>query len=161
MISDSGVLNGKSELVILRPRSLSRCPSTDYNNYIYYNPLPILKSCYYPFLLKYKFGAMLETLWVDKYRPRTLNDLTYHEDVNMTLRQLASTDDFPVNIFSFSISFSMGPKEQAKKQEQFLSFKKFMESILCSLQKNNVLLNHRVPLRLLNTLFSVATITLK
>ena len=40
---------------------------------------------------------MLETLWVDKYRPRTLNDLTYHEDVNMTLRQLATTNDFPVH----------------------------------------------------------------
>lgn len=35
------------------------------------------------------------SLWVDKYRPRTLADLLYHDDITRSLKALASTGDFP------------------------------------------------------------------
>jgi len=38
-------------------------------------------------------------LWVDKYRPRTLNDLHYHNDLSERLRSLASSGDFPHMLF--------------------------------------------------------------
>lgn len=41
----------------------------------------------------------MEQLWVDKYRPRTLDELTYHHDLTKVLSQLAETNDFPVRIF--------------------------------------------------------------
>ncbi|KAM9934089.1 hypothetical protein OXX80_006307 [Metschnikowia pulcherrima] len=35
------------------------------------------------------------SLWVDKYRPKSLDALTYHDNVTSSLRALASTGDFP------------------------------------------------------------------
>lgn len=35
------------------------------------------------------------SLWVDKYRPRSFSDLSYHEDLSAHLQQLCSTPDFP------------------------------------------------------------------
>lgn len=35
------------------------------------------------------------SLWVDKYRPKTLDGLTFHKNVTSSLRALASTGDFP------------------------------------------------------------------
>ncbi|ODQ59405.1 hypothetical protein WICANDRAFT_84970 [Wickerhamomyces anomalus NRRL Y-366-8] len=35
------------------------------------------------------------SLWVDKYRPRTLDSIDYHEDVSKRLKALASSGDFP------------------------------------------------------------------
>ncbi|CAJ0932983.1 unnamed protein product, partial [Mesorhabditis belari] len=34
-------------------------------------------------------------LWVDKYRPAQLNDLSYHSDLTDRFREIVSTDDFP------------------------------------------------------------------
>lgn len=44
---------------------------------------------------------MLEVLWVDKYRPRNLEDL-YHPEISGTLMDLAKTNDFPVSLRLFS-----------------------------------------------------------
>ena len=71
---------------------------------------------------------MLERLWVDKHRPKRLENL-YHPEVSETLRDLAKTNDFPVNPIIFSIWFSMGQKEPAKRQGLSTLFKKFMERI--------------------------------
>ena len=46
---------------------------------------------------------MLETLWVDQYRPKNLNELSYHSEITQILRELSSTDDFPVSLHLFSI----------------------------------------------------------
>lgn len=35
------------------------------------------------------------SLWVDKYRPRSLEQLSYHQSITENLRALASTGDFP------------------------------------------------------------------
>ncbi|EMG51089.1 Activator 1 40 kDa subunit [Candida maltosa Xu316] len=35
------------------------------------------------------------SLWVDKYRPRTLDQLTYHDSITHSLRALAKSGDFP------------------------------------------------------------------
>ncbi|KAH3686621.1 hypothetical protein WICPIJ_002420 [Wickerhamomyces pijperi] len=35
------------------------------------------------------------SLWIDKYRPQTLNSLNYHPDVSSRLKSLASSPDFP------------------------------------------------------------------
>ncbi|GEQ68165.1 hypothetical protein JCM33374_g1832 [Metschnikowia sp. JCM 33374] len=35
------------------------------------------------------------SLWVDKYRPKSLDGLTFHDNVTSSLRALASTGDFP------------------------------------------------------------------
>lgn len=35
------------------------------------------------------------SLWVDKYRPRTLDGLEYHEEISKRLKALASSGDFP------------------------------------------------------------------
>lgn len=35
------------------------------------------------------------SLWVDKYRPRKLEQLSYHESISESLRSLATTGDFP------------------------------------------------------------------
>ncbi|KAI5454556.1 Replication factor C (RF-C) subunit [Naganishia albida] len=35
------------------------------------------------------------SLWVDKYRPRTLNDLHYHDELSDRLKSLAASGDFP------------------------------------------------------------------
>lgn len=35
------------------------------------------------------------SLWVDKYRPRTLDQLTYHDSITNSLRALAKSGDFP------------------------------------------------------------------
>ncbi|QPG75029.1 hypothetical protein FOA43_002369 [Brettanomyces nanus] len=35
------------------------------------------------------------SLWADKYCPRTLDDLTYHEEISKKLKKLSSSGDFP------------------------------------------------------------------
>lgn len=35
------------------------------------------------------------SLWVDKYRPKKLEQLTYHDSITQSLKSLASTGDFP------------------------------------------------------------------
>lgn len=35
------------------------------------------------------------SLWVDKYRPKKLENLSYHDDITLSLKALASTGDFP------------------------------------------------------------------
>ncbi|RUS27538.1 hypothetical protein BC938DRAFT_483097 [Jimgerdemannia flammicorona] len=39
------------------------------------------------------------SLWVDKYRPQTLEKLTYHADLSSHLKKLASSGDFPHMLF--------------------------------------------------------------
>lgn len=39
---------------------------------------------------------MLETLWIDKYRPKNIDNLDYHPEITATLKDLAKTTDFPV-----------------------------------------------------------------
>ncbi len=34
-------------------------------------------------------------LWVDKYRPNEVNDLTYHPEVSKRLKNLAKSNDLP------------------------------------------------------------------
>ncbi|CAE6462287.1 unnamed protein product, partial [Rhizoctonia solani] len=48
------------------------------------------------------------SLWVDKYRPRTLDDLNYHSDLSKRLRSLAGSGDFPHMLF-------YGPSGAGKK----------------------------------------------
>ncbi|KAI5116659.1 hypothetical protein M0805_004920 [Coniferiporia weirii] len=48
------------------------------------------------------------TLWVDKYRPRTLDDLHYHDGLSARLRSLAASGDFPHMLF-------YGPSGAGKK----------------------------------------------
>ncbi|KAH8118212.1 P-loop containing nucleoside triphosphate hydrolase protein [Phellopilus nigrolimitatus] len=48
------------------------------------------------------------TLWVDKYRPHTLDDLHYHEGLSARLRSLAASGDFPHMLF-------YGPSGAGKK----------------------------------------------
>ncbi|EJD06959.1 P-loop containing nucleoside triphosphate hydrolase protein [Fomitiporia mediterranea MF3/22] len=48
------------------------------------------------------------TLWVDKYRPRTLDDLHYHQGLSARLRSLAASGDFPHMLF-------YGPSGAGKK----------------------------------------------
>ncbi|KAG9126729.1 Replication factor C (RF-C) subunit [Ceratobasidium sp. 392] len=38
-------------------------------------------------------------LWVDKYRPRTLDDLNYHPELSARLKSLAGSGDFPHMLF--------------------------------------------------------------
>ena len=58
---------------------------------------------------------MLETLWVDKYRPRLLADLTYHHEINAALAQLATTNDFPVHFTLIKHLIFYGPEGAGKK----------------------------------------------
>lgn len=48
------------------------------------------------------------SLWVDKYRPRTLGDLHYHNELSDRLKSLASSGDFPHMLF-------YGPSGAGKK----------------------------------------------
>ncbi|KAI9637913.1 DNA clamp loader [Dioszegia hungarica] len=48
------------------------------------------------------------SLWVDKYRPRSLDDLHYHEALSARLKSLAATGDFPHILF-------YGPSGAGKK----------------------------------------------
>ncbi|TFK49619.1 P-loop containing nucleoside triphosphate hydrolase protein [Heliocybe sulcata] len=48
------------------------------------------------------------SLWVDKYRPRTLDDLHYHHDLTARLKSLAASGDFPHMLF-------YGPSGAGKK----------------------------------------------
>ncbi|TCD65690.1 Replication factor C (RF-C) subunit [Steccherinum ochraceum] len=48
------------------------------------------------------------SLWVDAYRPRTLDDLHYHESLSTRLRSLAASGDFPHMLF-------YGPSGAGKK----------------------------------------------
>jgi len=48
------------------------------------------------------------TLWVDKYRPKTLDDLHYHRSLSERLKSLAATGDFPHMLF-------YGPSGAGKK----------------------------------------------
>jgi replication factor C subunit 3/5 len=38
----------------------------------------------------------MDPLWVDKYRPKSLEKLSYHQEITEVLGQLADTSDFPV-----------------------------------------------------------------
>lgn len=46
-------------------------------------------------LLHYIQQLVDMSLWVDKYRPRTLSTLHYHDDLSERLKSLANTGDFP------------------------------------------------------------------
>ncbi|CAD6574151.1 MAG: Replication factor C (RF-C) subunit [Tremellales sp. Tagirdzhanova-0007] len=48
------------------------------------------------------------SLWVDKYRPRSLDDLQYHQPLSSQLRSLAASGDFPHILF-------YGPSGAGKK----------------------------------------------
>ncbi|PVF93607.1 P-loop containing nucleoside triphosphate hydrolase protein [Serendipita vermifera] len=48
------------------------------------------------------------SLWVDKYRPRTLSDLHYHHELSTRLKALAASGDFPHMLF-------YGPSGAGKK----------------------------------------------
>ncbi|OXB38907.1 hypothetical protein LQV05_003971 [Cryptococcus neoformans] len=48
------------------------------------------------------------SLWVDKYRPRTLDDLHYHDGLSSRLKSLAASGDFPHILF-------YGPSGAGKK----------------------------------------------
>ncbi|EIW70004.1 hypothetical protein TREMEDRAFT_30209 [Tremella mesenterica DSM 1558] len=48
------------------------------------------------------------SLWVDKYRPRTLDDLHYHTELSSRLRSLSASGDFPHILF-------YGPSGAGKK----------------------------------------------
>jgi len=50
----------------------------------------------------------MTALWIDKYRPRTLADLTFHPNVNELLKQMASKNDIPHILFT-------GPSGSGKK----------------------------------------------
>ena len=50
----------------------------------------------------------MDKLWVDKYRPLTLDSLDYHEELTRQLKNLAGNDDFPHLLF-------YGPNGAGKK----------------------------------------------
>lgn len=39
------------------------------------------------------------SLWVDKYKPKTIDQLTFHEDLSKHLKRLANSDNFPHLLF--------------------------------------------------------------
>jgi hypothetical protein len=39
----------------------------------------------------------MDPLWVDKHRPKSLERLSYHHEINEVLAQLADTADFSVS----------------------------------------------------------------
>lgn len=47
-------------------------------------------------------------LWVDKYRPKTLDSMTVHKNLNQQLKNIASSNDFPHLLF-------YGPSGAGKK----------------------------------------------
>ena len=63
----------------------------------------------------------MDPLWVDKYRPRSLEQLDHHPQITQVLAQLAETRDFPVKKASFSISSCMGLRELARRPGPMLS----------------------------------------
>ena len=77
----------------------------------------------------------MDPLWVDKYRPRTLEKLDYHSPITQVLHQLSSTNDFPVTPLSHSTSSSTDLKEQEKKPEPMPSSAKCLESMSLSLNR--------------------------
>lgn len=49
----------------------------------------------------------MEKLWVDKHRPETLSQLSYHPQITDLLTQLATQSDFPVYIYIYLASYSL------------------------------------------------------
>ena len=37
--------------------------------------------------------------WIEKYRPKNINDIVYHDDIRNTLKKLISHKKFPHTIF--------------------------------------------------------------
>lgn len=54
-------------------------------------------------------------LWVDKYRPRVLEDLDYHKQQAEQLKNLAEQSDFPHLMF-------FGPSGAGKKHAYYVCF---------------------------------------
>ena len=50
----------------------------------------------------------MERLWIDKYRPKKLEDLYYHKELSGKLTKLAETQNFPHMLF-------YGPSGAGKK----------------------------------------------
>lgn len=50
----------------------------------------------------------MNKLWVDKYRPKKLEELDYHKDLTTSLRKLGHAEDFPHILF-------YGPNGAGKK----------------------------------------------
>ena len=74
----------------------------------------------------------MDPLWVDKYRPRSLDRLDYHPQLTNALRQLADTPDFPVYILSQSTSLCMDLKAQARRLELMPFFLRYSVSTYSS-----------------------------
>jgi hypothetical protein len=68
----------------------------------------------------------MEKLWVDKHRPETLSQLSYHPEITDLLTQLAIQSDFPVCIYLFSILFSMDLMDLVRKHGLCVFWKSFM-----------------------------------
>ena len=48
----------------------------------------------------------MDPLWVDKYRPRTLDRLDHHPQITQVLKQLSETNDFPV-LLPFYLAYDL------------------------------------------------------
>lgn len=61
----------------------------------------------------------MDPLWVDKYRPRSLEKLTFHSEITEVLGQLADTADFPVWFQSMQHMIFYGPDGAGKKTRAY------------------------------------------
>ena len=61
-----------------------------------------------PGVLGHLFKNKMEKLWIDKYRPKKLEDLHYHTELSGKLSKLAECNNFPHLLF-------YGPSGAGKK----------------------------------------------
>ena len=100
----------------------------------------------------------MDPLWVDKYRPRSLDRLDYHPQLTQVFRQLADTSDFPVFILSSSTSSCMDLRVQARRQGLMRFFPKYTASTYSSSNNKKGFSSLKELQLQLNSAYSPATI---
>jgi hypothetical protein len=66
----------------------------------------------------------MDKLWVDEYRPKTLDKLTFHSEITEVLEQMAKTDDFPVLFFLILAYDFLWSRRSRQKDQSLRLFRK-------------------------------------